>query len=198
MVNPNRPDISNRLIDLGGKIQHLESVPLLGRTYLNLEQALHGSSSPAYVRARWEKVYELVDEDGHETTMPFIEADPTADKLSGFIQRRKKEVAIVSAGRLVIDNIIEQNPDARAAVAFTYRNKTRAGILPDGVEDYGRFLDEYTAALRVGAENFMASPGVWLPIEKTLVAPRDAAIVAQHLSVDKLGMPQYVPGTPLV
>jgi hypothetical protein len=198
MANPNRRSITNRLFDFGGNIQNMEDWPLLGGLYLRGENLIHGADSAAFVRARWYKADELVDEDGHPTSMPLAEADPAASRMTEIIQRRKKEAVVVAAGQTAIIGILADNLGykiAQQAVAFTYKGITRAGILPSDV-DHGYEDDLCTAALRVGAEEFRAAPAIWLPHERTVVVPADADVLEQHVPINELH--NKYPGTPLV
>jgi hypothetical protein len=196
MTERQGPDVPNRILDAAGKSQRLEKY-FLGRLYLPLHAIVHGSNSPAYLKAQYEKAIEVVDENGHDTNLPIAEADPSPDKMSFLLQGRKKEAVVVGAGQAIMNSLLENNPGSQAAVAFTYgkREVTRAGILPNGVEDYGKYNDNYIAAMRVGGGAFGAGVAVWVPKERTIIAPRNNFIVAEHLPIDELT--EKYPGAPL-
>lgn len=203
MAARKRSDIPNKILDLGSRFQELEHVRALGPLYVVLANIIVGSKSEAYVRIKFEKVEELVDENGEPTQLPVAEADPSSNKFSELIQRRKRNGVVVGAAKAAMTEVLVDHiytlphTTVRPAVAFTFRNETRAGILPYGLRDYGLTGDHFTAALREGTEDFGAGIGIWVPHERKLVAPASNAIVEQHIDVDSELTRKY-PDTPLV
>jgi hypothetical protein len=196
MTERRGPDLPNKILDAAGRSQALEH-SRLRRLYLPFHALIHGSDSADYLKVPYEKVSEVVDENGHSINLPIAEADPSPDMLSFILQGRKKEAVVVGAGQAAINAILENNPGSQAAVAFTYGRKqiTRAGILPNGVEDYGEFIHEdeekYIAKLRAGGSPFGVGVVVWVPKEKVVITPKNK-IIAEHVPIIEL--PKRYPG----
>jgi hypothetical protein len=192
----------NRTFDVAERIQNLESVRGLGSVYITAANIIVGSRSEAYVRVRFVKVDELVDEDGNDTELPIAEANPTPNKFAELIQRRKDKAVVVGATKAaMIETLVDHiytypHPQIVPAVAFTVGDETRAGILSVGLESYGCYEDMHTAALREGKKDFGAGIGFLLPRQRRLIVPRSNEVIKSHVDIyDEL--PENYPGTPL-
>jgi hypothetical protein len=199
MAKPRRFDVVNLFFDVGEIIQEAEDsqLPGVAGLYMKGYQRIHASKSPSFLPGvKWKKAEMLVDEDGEETTLPVAEPASTEERLAHIIQRRKKEVAVAGAGAYALATIMETHKGVLPAVAFTFRDVTRAGILPNGEKDYGEQGYSFTAAFRTGGEEYGVGIAAWLPSERMVIAPKDNLILGEHVSENQL--PESFPGTPLV
>jgi hypothetical protein len=194
MAESKRIDVINLMFDLGEQAQALGKNRLTRPLYSVIANALHASNSPAYVRANYQKALELVDEYGVPTELPVAEPSGIALR-DGVRQDNKNEAVVFGVGAAILDRVLTENPGSKAMLAFTFRGITRAGILPRGKADLGFKNELRTGSLRQGGEDFGVGVGVWIPKERTVVAPKNE-IVTQHVPVNVLH--QRFPGTPLL
>jgi hypothetical protein len=135
------------------------------------------SSSPAYRYAHWETAEQVLTPDGLETALPPSKANPSASLLT--VIPRFKTKATVMASRINEYDSIVSLDEAVPAVAYTYKGRTHAAMLPHGMADLSRLevSGNYYAALRSGRTDYQAGLGAWHENERVFIQPYDAGNV---------------------
>lgn len=187
-----RGEVPDRMTRLGLPFTRCADVPVLGSAV----RMINASKAPAYMEIPYYEA-EPVDFLGRPTDLGLeIEGDPTAIALADYIQRLKKEAAVIAVGKSSLERTIK-NSGGKAAVAVKIGNIVAAGVFPHGTSDLGKKRRwEYTAGLRVGTYDFPAGLGAYVEEENLFVVSSGSFVVQQHVPISELRDRHW--STPLV
>lgn len=155
-----------------------------------------GPKSEAYLQLVWRSFEEIVDIEGHPATLPIAEADPDAFILE-WMPRFKKKAVVLGAGRSALEEVLRES-GGQLAAAYSYKGRSYAGILPDGMANLGYLeeTDQQLVAEREGLKDWPVGLGSYLTSREVLIMPHDVQVVEQHIPIPDL-VSRY-PGTVLV
>jgi hypothetical protein len=182
--------LNRKAIEVGLKAQGLDNVPAVGK-FLKWSRGSRASDADDYVQARWEIINEVVDANGDPTDLPMAQADLEASLAGELMQRFKRKLVIVAAGKEALGSVIEKN-NAKTAVVAAIGEVMIAGVIDDKEGyislklGYEPGADLVTAALRVGRKPFPVGLAAFIEEDKTVVRPDEMLIYAQNIPITEL------------
>lgn len=177
-------EIPDRITRLGLPFTHCSRVPLLGGAVRLVNGS--GSKTTAYLEIPF---YEAkpVNVLGRPTDLKLmIEGDPEVTAAANYIQRLKKEAAVIAVGKTSLEHVIKETK-GQAAIAVKIGNVVAAGVFPNGTADLGKLRPwEYTAGLRTGTADFPGDYGAFIKEENLFVVSDGSFVVEQRVPITEL------------